>query len=59
MNPYNLDITKIVKYICLTAVSIVGIIFGCGTVQKIYETKAMFDFKKRQIEEYKSKFRNL
>ena len=51
MNPYNLDITKIVKYICLTGVSIVGIIFGCGTVQKIYETKAMFDFKKRQIEE--------
>ena len=51
LNPYNLDITKIVKYICLTAVSIVGIIFGCGTVQKIYEAKALFDFKKRQIEE--------
>lgn len=51
MNPYNLDITKIVKYICLTAVSIIGIIFGCGTVQKIYETKSMIEFKKGQIEE--------
>ncbi len=31
MNPYNLDITRIVKYVCLMIVAIIGIIFGSIT----------------------------
>ena len=37
MNPYNLDITKIVKYVCITAAAIVGIIFGCNTIVSLCE----------------------
>ena len=44
MNPYNLDITKIVKYVCMTAVAIVGIIFSCHTFQKMFETQAALEY---------------
>ncbi len=37
MYPYGLDISKIVKYVCICAVSIVGIIFGCFAVVKLKE----------------------
>lgn len=37
MNPYNLDITKIVKYACITITSIIGIIFSYLTITKIYK----------------------
>ncbi|MDD5944926.1 MAG: hypothetical protein PUD43_04345 [Clostridia bacterium] len=42
MNPYNLDITKIVKYICLTAIAIVGIVFGCLTAVRVCEIGAEY-----------------
>ncbi len=38
MNPYNLDITRIVKYFCMSSVAIVGIIMGCVTFMKVAET---------------------
>lgn len=44
MNPYNLDITRIVKYVCLTSIAIVGIIFGCHTFQKMFETQAALEY---------------
>ncbi len=36
MNPYNLDITRIVKYVCLMIVAIIGIIFGSITVISLF-----------------------
>ena len=43
MNPYNLDITKIVKYVCITATAIVGIIFTCLTAVKMCEIGIEYD----------------
>jgi hypothetical protein len=31
----EVDVTKIVKYVCLTGVFIVGIIFGCNAWSKV------------------------
>lgn len=39
MNPYNLDITRIVKYFCMSSVAIVAIIMGSVSFTKIAEAK--------------------
>lgn len=36
MNPYNLDITRIVKYACLMVVAIIAIIFGSITAISLF-----------------------
>ncbi len=51
MNLYNLNITRIVGYICLTSIAIIGIIFGCHTAQKIFETKALLNYDEDWYEE--------
>ena len=38
MNPYNINITKMVELLCKTAVAIVGIVFGARIIEKLYET---------------------
>lgn len=40
MNPYNLDITRIVKYFCMSSVAIVAIVMGCVTFTKVAENQA-------------------
>ena len=37
MNPFNLDITRIVKYVCMTVVAIVSVSVGCATLARIAE----------------------
>lgn len=39
MNPYNLDITRIVKYVCTTSVAIVAIVMGCVAFIRTVETR--------------------
>lgn len=31
----EVNVTKIVKYVCITGIAIVGIIFGCSTWAKV------------------------
>ena len=38
MNPYNINITKMVELLCKTAVAIVGIIFGAKVIESFYKT---------------------
>lgn len=40
MNPYNLDITRIVKYFCMSSVAIVAIIMGTITFARVAVTNA-------------------
>ena len=51
MYPFNLDISKIVKYVCLTSIAIVGIIFGCRTFQKMFELQAALEYDKSWSDE--------
>lgn len=37
----NVDVTQIIKYLCITGVLIVGIIFGIGCLRKVIETKSI------------------
>lgn len=51
MYPFNLDISKIVKYVCLTSIAIVGIIFSCRTFQKMFEVQAALEYDKSWSDE--------
>ena len=46
MNIFNLDITRIVKYVCLTSIAIVGIIFGCHTFECMFVIYASIEHDK-------------
>lgn len=39
----NVDVTKIVKYVCMTGVMIVGIIFGTKCIQKMITEGLLMD----------------
>ena len=51
MNIFHLDITRIVKYVCLTSIAIVGIIFGCHTFQRMFEIQANLEYDKTWSDE--------
>lgn len=42
----EVNVANIVKYVCITSVIIVSIVFGCKTFSKMIDSN-MFDFMKR------------